>query len=394
MGFSTSGPVRPAPYTTNSATAQPQRNSLEESVARSRVRVVDHPNPNPIVVAPSPNPNPNPNPWRVGFVGWVGWVRVVFLLITYVQYLFNPGGLLAVVNGLSYKGLSGPALQPSGLSHGGGNWYSSSKVRFFPLLGARLGVFVLDYRMEHISRICRVIKQPSGHALLVGLGGSGRQSLTKLAAYMEEYELFSIEISKQYGKTEWSDDLKKVIRMAGELGKKTCFLFSDSQIGWEGMVEDISNILNTAEVPNLLDGGDFATIFENIRPKAKAAGMDKDRTAMYNFFLKEVKKNLHICFCMSPVGDAFRDRLRKFPTLVNCVTIDWFAQWPADALETVAAFFFANLDFKENVKGALVKVAVKFHESVHKLAIKFLSEERRHYYVTPTSYLELINLYL
>ena len=36
---------------------------------------------------------------------------------------------------------------------------------------------------------------------------------------------------------------------------------------------------------------------------------------------------------MSPIGDAFRSRLRKFPSLVNCCTIDWFQSWPADALQ-------------------------------------------------------------
>jgi len=46
--------------------------------------------------------------------------------------------------------------------------------------------------------------------------------------------------------------------------------------------------------------------------------------SMYNFFIERVKQNLHIVLAMSPIGDAFRNRLRMFPSLINCCTIDWF----------------------------------------------------------------------
>ena len=46
--------------------------------------------------------------------------------------------------------------------------------------------------------------------------------------------------------------------------------------------------------------------------------------SMYNFFIERVRSNLHICLAMSPIGDAFRNRLRQFPSLINCCTIDWF----------------------------------------------------------------------
>ena len=35
---------------------------------------------------------------------------------------------------------------------------------------------------------------------------------------------------------------------------------------------------------------------------------------------------------MSPLGEVFRQRLRQFPSLVTCCTIDWFTEWPEEAL--------------------------------------------------------------
>ena len=82
----------------------------------------------------------------------------------------------------------------------------------------------------------------------------------------------------------------------------------------------------TGDVPNLYPPDEKADIIEKMQVAARTQGRKIEATplSMYNFFTERVRENLHIVLAMSPIGDAFRNRLRMFPSLINCCTIDWF----------------------------------------------------------------------
>lgn len=65
-----------------------------------------------------------------------------------------------------------------------------------------------------VTRIIRVIGQPRGNMLLIGIGGSGRQSLTRLASYIIEYKVFQIEVTKHYRTMEFRDGEHKFSRFS------------------------------------------------------------------------------------------------------------------------------------------------------------------------------------
>ncbi|CUG87367.1 Hypothetical protein, putative, partial [Bodo saltans] len=255
-------------------------------------------------------------------------------------------------------------------------------------------VMFLD-AVEHVCRIARVIRKPNGHVLLLGVGGSGRQSLARFAAFLNEFETSQVEISKGYSMNMWREDLKSVLRKAAFQNKQMMFLVTDTQIVHDGMLEDVNNLLNSGEVPNLFFGPDVDEIMNAMKPICVAEGINLDKVNMYARFVKFCKSNMHIALCMSPLGEPFRNRLRMFPALVNCCTIDWFSSWPEQALISVAKDFFVNMDSLRD--GALVdgciQMCVFMHQSVEAMSARFLDETKRHNYVTPTSYLELLNAF-
>ncbi|XP_040202767.1 dynein heavy chain 2, axonemal [Rana temporaria] len=249
--------------------------------------------------------------------------------------------------------------------------------------------------IQHVTRIVRVIGQPRGNMLLVGIGGSGRQSLARLASYICEYKVFQLEVTRGYRRQEFREDIKKLYRLAGVDGRPSVFLLTDTQITEEAFLEDVNNILSSGEVPNLYKADEFEEIRSILQEKAKEEGVPDNPESLFNFLIERVRNNLHIVLCMSPVGDPFRNRIRQYPALVNCTTIDWFSEWPQEALLEVAERYLEGVELGnvEGVSGKVARIFVTMHRSVAEYSRKMKLELRRHNYITPTSYLEVVSRY-
>ncbi|CAH1962387.1 unnamed protein product [Acanthoscelides obtectus] len=216
--------------------------------------------------------------------------------------------------------------------------------------------------IEHCVRIARILRSERGNALLVGVGGMGKQSLTRLASHVNKYRCYQIELTRNYDHASFFEDLRKMYFNAGVVYEDSVFLFTDTQIVQEEFLEDINNMLNSGEVPNLFEADEYEKVIIGCRPSAKEAGIDEgNRDGIYDLFISRVRSKLHLVICMSPVGDAFRRRCRMFPSLVNCCTIDWFEKWPRDALLSVAQNSLKDVDVPE-VTNKLADICVFVHE--------------------------------
>ena len=256
-------------------------------------------------------------------------------------------------------------------------------------------VFFTD-AIEHVCRLGRILKQPRGNAMLVGVGGSGKQSTARIASFIAGFHCSQIEISRGYGINEFREDIKAMMWRAAIERKPTTWIFTDTQIVDETMLEDINNILNAGEVPNLYPQDELDKVCNSMIPICKEMGIVENRENCFLTFVQLVRENLHIVLGMSPVGDALRVRCRNFPSLINCTTIDWFHPWPESALVSVASHLLVDMEMPEKmeeVKDGLIKMCSIVHSSVRKLSERFYAELRRMVYTTPKSYLDLIALF-
>ncbi len=262
---------------------------------------------------------------------------------------------------------------------------------------ASMDLVLFEDAMKHVAKITRIITKPSGHPLLVGVGGSGRQSLSRLSGYIALCSVIMIVISGQYGMNDLKTDLQTMYQKAGVKDEGVMFLFTDGQITNERFLVYINDLLSSGDIADLYAVEDKDAIRNGVRGGCKAAGITDTPDNLWAFFISRIKKNLHMSLCFSPVGEAMRARARKFPGIVNCTVIDWFQPWPADALFDVAQKFLSPIEeLGPDDSVARAGIVDFFPESFSicgDFATQYQDKERRFAYSTPKSFLEFIKQY-
>jgi dynein heavy chain len=260
-----------------------------------------------------------------------------------------------------------------------------------------MNIILFDDAMKHLMRISRCLGMPKGCMLLVGVGGSGKQSLTRLAAYCAGFSTFQITISKTYNMNNLLDDIRVMYKACGQSGAKIAFLFTESEIKEEGFLEVMNAILTTGEVPNLFPKDELLVMASELRSLAikQVPNFVETPDNMVKFFIDRVRSNLHIIMSMSPVSAKFPERARRFPGIVAGCTIDWFLAWPKEALIAVSRGYVSNMTLQcsTQIQEEVIIHMGMVHKIVSDSCHDYFMQMRRHVYQTPKSFLQFLTDY-
>ncbi|NXJ94967.1 DYH17 protein, partial [Corythaixoides concolor] len=261
-------------------------------------------------------------------------------------------------------------------------------------VNAAMSLVLFEDAVSHVCRISRILESPRGNALLVGVGGSGKQSLARLAAYISHLNVFQIALKKGYSIPDLKLDLASQYIKVAVKNVPTMFLMTDSQVAEESFLVLINDFLASGEVPGLFQDDDLENIISAMRPQVKFLGLQDTRENCWKLFIDKVRRQLKVVLCFSPVGSTLRVRARRFPAVVNCTAIDWFHEWPEDALVSVSSRFLEETgDIEAGVKVSISRFMAYAHTSVKEMSKTYLAVERRYNYTTPKTFLEQIKLY-
>jgi len=257
-----------------------------------------------------------------------------------------------------------------------------------------LDLVLFEEAVKNLLKVTRILQLRRGSGLLVGMGGSGKNSLTRLAVHIQGQKMSYANVQNDDKFFETLRELYKT--QAGQEGVPTTVLISESEIKSDSIYEHLNSFLATGEITGLIGKDDKEKLFINNKDilitEGGAKGENQSKRDVYKCLTTRVRDTLHIMLSISPNGIQFAQKYRMFPAIFSNCNIIWFLPWSEESLTNVAHNMFS--DFKIDCPPATIDKlsahAAAVHVGIREECIKYYEKLKRYVYITPRTFLSFI----
>ncbi|EUD65414.1 hypothetical protein C922_04154 [Plasmodium inui San Antonio 1] len=308
-----------------------------------------------------------------------------------------------------------------------------------------LNIVLFNEGIRHICKLIRIIDNLKSHALLLGIGGCGKTTISKFSSYISSKTFFEMDFSAQCTDNDVKKYLQNIFYKCGMKNEDIILFLKESKIH-DSFFIYVNEYMCSNNIIDLYTKEEKDYIVQNMRNIAKADGVQETDNSIFEYYLKKVNENLHFILCFSPTSNNFRDKSNNFQCILNNTLIDIYYNWESDSLlcvgqnyvsdiymnlrtgdielsedclggapqsgaavsiaadtapvttpvttaTTVAVSAAAPPEEHVNLKGIVTEYLKECYEDLLEIASNYYAQERAHIYITPKLYLESIKTY-
>lgn len=244
-------------------------------------------------------------------------------------------------------------------------------ISYFSRDGQHLDLLIIPELLSLTATISKILTQPAGSTLLIGKSGIGRRSAVRIISTLQGSKLVlpSFESLVQF-----KIDLKLAMQLAGVEGQDVYFLMEDHMFYNKEILNIVSTLLTSGEVPGLYNSAEFNTLIADLKNEADREDYVDDIT---QYFSQRVYKKLHLVICLEIENSSLSNILDDCPLLYQMCYVIWQSEWSMETMSNIPSLYLNKYN-KDKTKNLNSLVLLEEFYNIHKSSKTSLATPRRY----------------
>ncbi|CRH00097.1 dynein heavy chain, putative [Plasmodium relictum] len=216
-----------------------------------------------------------------------------------------------------------------------------------------LNIVLFNDAIRHICKLIRIVDNLKSHALLLGIGGCGKTTISKFSCYISSKTFFEMDFSTHCSDNDIKKYLQNIFHKCAMKNEDIILFLKESKIH-DSFFIYVNEYMCSNNIIDLYTKEEKDYIIHNMRNIAKSEGIEGTDNNIFDYYIKKVNNNLHFILCFSPTSNNFRDKSNNFQCILNNTMIDIYDNWEADSLMCVGQKYVNNIYMNINTGDILL----------------------------------------